>query len=581
MDKLKVSIIIPVYNGSNYMREAIDSAINQTYKNIEIIVINDGSNDETDEIAKSYGNKIRYYKKENGGVSTALNLGLEKMTGDYFSWLSHDDLYLPDKIEKEVGYLYENGNPKNIILFSDYYLINEQGNVISECIKKHDEISNKPEYALLRGHVNGNSLLIPREAFEKYGNFDEKLRCVQDYLLWFKMMKTYTYVHIPEMLVKSRVHNKQVTETNPNVLKEGNWFWTKMISEIRLEDRIRLEGSNYNFLIKMADFLKTTPYEDTRKYCLAEATKEEKVVKKIYKNVKVSVIIPFLNRADLVVRAIDSVLNQTYDNIELILINDGSTEDISKVIKIIKKTSGIKFIDLKQNAGAANARNLGIKAASGDYIAFLDSDDEFIKDKIDTQVYQMVLNGSVFSYTQYLKRNGNKEELMCTEIINGNPLPKLIYSCGIATPTVMIKKSYLINNNYYYDPKLVIGEDTCFWLSMLKNNEVLGIEKPLTIVNTDDNSAVHNYQKQLTGYKTIINYLLNDPFYQKFDYEIAILMQTYVECVRSHTKVAANQLNYLKKESILKRLIRCLKTYGIKITIKKIFKKIVRKLKRS
>ena len=77
MKNPKVSIIIPVYNGENYLREAIDSALAQTYKNFEVIVVNDGSSDKTDEICKSYGSRIRYFKKENGGVSTALNLGIE------------------------------------------------------------------------------------------------------------------------------------------------------------------------------------------------------------------------------------------------------------------------------------------------------------------------------------------------------------------------------------------------------------------------------------------------------------------------------------------------------------------------
>ncbi|QQS65316.1 glycosyltransferase family 2 protein [Candidatus Saccharibacteria bacterium] len=103
----KVSIIIPVYNGSNFLKEAIDSALAQTYKNLEIIVVNDGSADQgkTEKIAMSYGSKIRYYKKVNGGVSTALNLGIKKMTGDYFSWLSHDDIYYPKKIENQVRFV--------------------------------------------------------------------------------------------------------------------------------------------------------------------------------------------------------------------------------------------------------------------------------------------------------------------------------------------------------------------------------------------------------------------------------------------------------------------------------------------
>ena len=105
MNNPLVSIIIPVYNGSNYLSQAIDSALAQTYKNIEIIVVNDGSKDDgaTEKIALSYGDKIRYYAKENGGVSSALNYGIEKMKGEYFSWLSHDDKYTPSKIEDQMS----------------------------------------------------------------------------------------------------------------------------------------------------------------------------------------------------------------------------------------------------------------------------------------------------------------------------------------------------------------------------------------------------------------------------------------------------------------------------------------------
>ena len=80
-----VSIIIPVYNGSNYVKEAIDSALAQTYKNIEVIVVNDGSTDNTEKIVKSYGDKIRYFYKENGGVASALNLAIENSKGEYIS----------------------------------------------------------------------------------------------------------------------------------------------------------------------------------------------------------------------------------------------------------------------------------------------------------------------------------------------------------------------------------------------------------------------------------------------------------------------------------------------------------------
>ena len=113
----KVSILIPAYNGANYMREAIDSALAQTYKNSEVILVNDGSKDngDTEAIARSYGDKIRYFHKENGGVASALNLGIRKMTGEYFSWLSHDDVYYPHKIETQINFLSKQAN-KNIAL---------------------------------------------------------------------------------------------------------------------------------------------------------------------------------------------------------------------------------------------------------------------------------------------------------------------------------------------------------------------------------------------------------------------------------------------------------------------------------
>jgi hypothetical protein len=83
----KISVVIPVYNGSNYLKFSIDSALKKSYKNIEVIVVNDGSSDQgkTEFVALSYGKKIRYYIKTNGGVASALNFGIKHMKGDYFS----------------------------------------------------------------------------------------------------------------------------------------------------------------------------------------------------------------------------------------------------------------------------------------------------------------------------------------------------------------------------------------------------------------------------------------------------------------------------------------------------------------
>ena len=208
--KPKVSIVIPIYNGSEYMGEAIDSALGQSYENIEVIVINDGSNDDgkTDEIALSYGNKIKYFRKENGGVATALNLGIKKMKGSYFSWLSHDDMYYPNKIEEQIKYISKHDD---IIIYSDVEYIDKKSKVL--WIDKYNIKENEKFIFNLMVHgPNGCSLLIPRECFDKVGYFDSNYRFTQDYRLWFLLAKKYKFFHIPFVLIKGRVHEYQDSE---------------------------------------------------------------------------------------------------------------------------------------------------------------------------------------------------------------------------------------------------------------------------------------------------------------------------------------------------------------------------------
>ena len=315
----KVSIIIPVYNGSKFMKEAIDSALSQTYKNTEIIVVNDGSNDNnlTKEIAKSYGNKIKYFEKENGGVSTALNLALKKMSGDYFSWLSHDDRYYKNKISEQIKYL-ENYDD-NTILYSDYDLMDENSNIFAKSVKDSFELSQKPIYGLLRGAINGITLLIPKKAFEDCGNFKEELRCTQDYELWSRMMKKYKFVHQPEILATTRLHKNQTGNTSPNVLKENNELWINLIEDVSDNDKIKLEGSIYMYYYEMLKFIETTNFDGVLKFLNKKIKNLENKINKDSSKTLVSVVIPYYNNELEIHRAIESVLKQTHKLFEIII----------------------------------------------------------------------------------------------------------------------------------------------------------------------------------------------------------------------------------------------------------------------
>src|SRR5919202_5230350 len=103
MSSPAISVILPVYNGEDYLRFAVESVLNQTLQDFELIVVDDGSKDSTPEIARSYGARVRYVRQENTGVAGAFNHGLRLAAGRYISWLSHDDVFLPRKLESQLA----------------------------------------------------------------------------------------------------------------------------------------------------------------------------------------------------------------------------------------------------------------------------------------------------------------------------------------------------------------------------------------------------------------------------------------------------------------------------------------------
>ncbi|TBG24185.1 glycosyltransferase [Rhizobium leguminosarum] len=209
----RVSIVIPVYNGADFLEDAIESALAQTYQNIEIIIVNDGSRDNgaTERIALRYADRIRYYSKPNGGVASALNYAIEQMSGDYFSWLSHDDLYADDKVERNIAAINAIDGPdrERTIIYSDYAVFNDKPeNAFTVRLP-----ATPPElfryWLTVENRIHGCALLVPKTAFKECGIFDETLRTTQDYDLWFRFAERYRFVHIARTLVWARSHSAQ------------------------------------------------------------------------------------------------------------------------------------------------------------------------------------------------------------------------------------------------------------------------------------------------------------------------------------------------------------------------------------
>lgn len=222
-----VSIIIPVYNGANYMRQAIDSALAQTYENIEIIVVNDGSTDdgETEQIALSYGERIRYYKKENGGCASALNYGISKMKGDWFSWLSHDDLYMPDKVKSQINAIRNNRlDTRHTVICCGTQVIDENGDPAPHINEDQAGFvcANKMAEFMLGGHaLNGCALLIPKAALDEMGPFNTEYVYILDIMYWINLsLAGYDFFFITDALSLNRKHGEQVSVKKKALLSQ-------------------------------------------------------------------------------------------------------------------------------------------------------------------------------------------------------------------------------------------------------------------------------------------------------------------------------------------------------------------------
>ncbi len=256
-----VSIVIPVYNGANFLRQAIESALAQDYAPLEIVVVNDGSTDggKTREVAKSFGERIRYFEKPNGGVATALNLGIKEMTGQYFSWLSHDDMYEESKISKQVQLLGAVAEPLNTVVYCDWKTIDKDGYPVARTgfagVYPAEKLE-RPIFALVTGLLHGCALLVPKRLLEAVDGFDPKLRTTQDMDCWHKIFKIAQVACVPEMLVRSRIHPEQDSKKITSHSSESDHLWLRIFRSLSVEDMIFIAGSERSYLLGAAQFFK-------------------------------------------------------------------------------------------------------------------------------------------------------------------------------------------------------------------------------------------------------------------------------------------------------------------------------------
>lgn len=213
---MKVSVIIPTYNRAHMITQAIDSVLNQAFKDFELIVVDNYSSDNTESVVKSYNDKrIRYFKNQNNGlIGISRNYGIQKSRGEYVSFLDDDDLWLPEKLEKQVGLL--DANKELGLVYSDCYVIDSNGNLLKNTyfhsVKPFS--GNIFNELLVSNFIPQLTVLVRGEALGKVGVFDLKYKIAQDYELWLRIAEYYPIGFIEQPLAKYRIHGRSAYQKN-------------------------------------------------------------------------------------------------------------------------------------------------------------------------------------------------------------------------------------------------------------------------------------------------------------------------------------------------------------------------------
>lgn len=223
-----VSVIVPTYNRKNYVQEAIDSILAQSFTDYEIIVVDDGSTDGTGEALAKYGDKIRYYYQENRGESAARNKGARLAQGKYLAFLDSDDLWLPDKLSVQIQFLEE--RPDVGMTFSPALCIYDSQVLHQEPLPSTKDVQSLDFEDIITGwHTCPSGVVIRKAVFDSIGGFDESIRFAEDWDLWLRVALIANISGISRPLAKMRLHSG------------GQWYFPKAerLDQL-LKDHLRL-----------------------------------------------------------------------------------------------------------------------------------------------------------------------------------------------------------------------------------------------------------------------------------------------------------------------------------------------------
>ena len=422
-----VSIVIPTYNSAEFLVTALDSVFNQTYNNYEVIVVDDGSTDKTQEVIAAQRSrlKIEYICQENQGVAAARNRGIAAARGEFIAFLDADDLFLPYKLQQQIAVF--QAQPEVGMVISGWHLTDETGNIIRDVELWHSLPKLDLHTWLYWKPVLPSATMVRRHWLQKVGGFPSATIPVEDVECFLNLvLQGCQAVWCPQIgTIYRQVNSDSLCRNTLRRVESLKLLHQRFFGQDNLPDRIRQEENyvNYCNLVwsawhlyhngygqQMCDYLhQSLSYttqaqeeislywlnffenyyqeigESLNTYLLTQTPGWQELITATLTTQRpiVSVIIPAYNCAKYLPEAIASVLEQTYDDYEIIVVDDGSTDNTREVITPF--LDRVRYFQ-QVNQGVSATRNRGIYLARGELVAFLDADDIFVPHKLEHQV---------------------------------------------------------------------------------------------------------------------------------------------------------------------------------------------------
>jgi len=334
-----ISVVLPVFNGEKYIATAIKSVLNQSFHNIELLVIDDGSRDSTREIVSKFNDdRVHYIYQANKGPASARNNGIERARGDYLAFIDCDDNWYCDKLQKQLEYMKK--SPSLSAVYCKHNLVFQNPDKKYNWVRELDDQKRRPNETI-------SSLFIKKDLFNKIGKFVDGFKVAEDTDFYMRLCESsFKFEIMDDCLLDILNHDDNISQ---NIERNRKFMFQVLAISIKR--------------------------------------------KKEYDNIKISVIITAYNSTDHLIKCLDSVFNQTFQPFEVIVIDDGSTNNTRELISNYSNEL-IKYY-YQQHQGISMARNAGILNSTGNYIAYLDHDDLWPDNKLKLQIERLVLDNSV------------------------------------------------------------------------------------------------------------------------------------------------------------------------------------------